>query len=411
MDYPIAWIRAQFPALGEGRVHLDNAAGAQVPGQVLVAMVEAMTHDNVNSGARYPASQRVSARAAEVRRRTAELIGATSSEFVAGSEAECIAFGPNATTLVSLLSASYGDVLEAGDEVVVTGLDHHANVDPWRRLESRGIVLRTWPTRGPEQRLDVDDLLPLLSRRTAVVAMTAASNALGNLTPVAEAAAAVHAVGARIMVDAVHLTPHQLPDVRELGADMLVFSPYKVFGPHLGVLYLATEVRALLPGHRLSFMRHSGPSGFEIGTQNFEAIAGLGATYDYLDALAAELGVSGVGRAAWIDVYRAIAAHEGDLLRSLLDGLDALGMERYGLPGVDGRTATVAFNHPERSAEEVVSHLGGLGIEAAAGHYYAYGLMMERLGLADRGGAVRVSLVHYNELGDVERLVAALAGL
>ena len=403
MPFPIDWVRSQFPALAQGEVHLDNAAGAQVPGQVLLATVEAMTRDNVNKGGSYAASRRVTERVAAVR--------ALSADFVGAAEPDGVAFGANTTTLVTLLAAAYGDTLAAGDEVVVTGLDHHANVDPWRRLEQRGVVVRRWQTRGPEHRLEPDDLRPLLSQRTALVAMTAASNALGTLGPVAEAAVAAHEAGARLLVDAVHLSPHRLPDVAGWGADMLVFSPYKVFGPHLGVLYLSPEVRALLPGHRLSFMPHAGPSGFETGTQNHEAIAGFGGTFDYFDALAARLGVELAGRPAWQAVYRAMLLHEQALLATLLAGLDRLGAERYGLAGCDGRTATVSFNHPELSAAEVARHLGDRGVAVACGHYYAFDLMMERLGLAARGGAVRVSLVHYNHEPDVARLLDALAEL
>jgi selenocysteine lyase/cysteine desulfurase len=213
------------------------------------------------------------------------------------------------------------------------------------------------------------------------------------------------------MVDAVHLAPHRLPEVAAWGADMLVFSPYKVFGPHLGVLYLTPEVQVQLPGHRLSFMTGSGPSGFETGTQSHEAIAGFGGTFDYFDALASRLGANGGGRPAWQVAYRAMQLHEAELLAKLIDGLDALGVERYGLTGGGERTATVSFNHPRRSAAEVAAHLGDCGVAVAHGHYYAFGLMMERLGLASRGGAVRVSLVHYNHEREVEALLDALADL
>lgn len=403
MQFPIDWVRAQFPALGSGEVFLDNAAGSQVPGSVLLATVEAMLRDQVNKGGFYAASRRVDERVSLERSRCAE--------FVAAADPAGVVFGPNATTLVTLLAAAFGSVLGAGDEVVVTELDHHANLDPWRSLRRQGVVVRSWRTRPPEHRLVLDDLLPLLSERTALVAMTAASNALGTLAPVPQAAAAVHQVGALLMVDAVHSAPHLLPDAAGWAADMLVFSPYKVFGPHLGVLYLSPEVQTRLPGHRLSFMDEGGRSGFEIGTQSHEAIAGFGGTFEYLDALARRLGSERSGRSAWQLAYQAIGRYERALLGDLLAGLDTLGYERYGLAAADGRTATVSFNHPRLDPSEVAEALAERGVAVACGHCYAYELMYERLALAARGGAVRASLLHYNNKEDVRRLLAALAEL
>lgn len=410
-EYPLAWIRERFPALArrDASVFLDNAAGAQVPATVLLKTVEAMTEMQVNKGAAYPESVRVTAAKEAVRARTAAF---------ANAEPHQVAFGPNATTLITLLAEAVGRRLEPGDEIVVSGLDHHANRDPWRRLAERGVVVRDWrPRRHPgavrDARLHPDDLKALLGPRTRLLAVTAASNATGAYTPLAEAAELARGAGAWLMVDAVHYAPHRLPDVRALGADLLAFSPYKVVGPHLGVLVLGDAVRARLGGHPLSFFPDDDPLRWEPGTQSHEAILGWGGALDYLDAVAGRLGAGATGddRRAWAAAYRAFEAHERALLERLLAGLDALGYERYGPPGVDGRTATVAFNHPQLPAPALATALAERGVAVAAGHYYAFDLMMDSLDLAARGGAVRASALHYTSAEEIDALLGALREL
>lgn len=400
---PLAWIRAQFPALEEGSVLLDNAAGAQVPRQVLLDTVEAMTRMQVNKGGAYPESVAVTEAKERVRARTAAFLGAEAPGEVA--------FGPNATTLVTLVANALGDALRPGDEIVVTRLDHHANVDPWRALERRGARLRTWRPRGPEARLEPADLAPLLGPATRLVAVTAASNALGTHGPIPAVGELLRGREALLMVDAVHLAPHRLPDVRAWGADLAVISPYKVFGPHLGALYLGPRARAALEGPRLRFLPADEPVAWEPGTQNHEAIVGFGGALRYLDEVGARLGEGGGGRPAWEAAYEAFHAHERALLVRLLEGLDALPVERYGPRGPDGRTATVAFNLAGWTAQELAAALAQRGVAVAAGHYYARDLIVGELGLGPRGGAVRASLLHYNSAEEVDRLLAALAEL
>ncbi len=410
-DLPIERVRRRFPALRSGEVvYLDNAAGAQVPDGVVDAVVEALGTLQVNKGGAYAPSRRVTAHKEAVRARTAAFLNAEGPHHVA--------FGPNATTLLTLAARSVGEALTAGDEIVVTSLDHHANVDPWRALAARGVVVRTWRPRAPFGTLHVEDLEALLGARTRLVAFTAASNALGTRTPVAEAAAAAHAAGAWVMVDLLHAAPHDLPDVRAWGVDMAVFSPYKVFAPHLGVLYLGPALRDRLAPPKLAFHAADEPLAWEPGTQAHEAILGWGAALDHLTELGSMVGdvdagaaAAGQERATWIRAYASVAAHERRLTERLLRGLDALGVERYGLPGVDDRTATVAFNHPERSASSMAVALADADIAVAAGHFYAHDLVHRELGLAERGGAVRVSAVHYNDEGDVATLLDALAKL
>lgn len=403
----VARVRRTFPALRAGEVvYLDNAAGAQVPDRVVDAVTEALAAHQVNRGAAYGPSRRVTARKEAVRARTADFVGAP--------EGALVAFGANATTLLTLAARSVGDALAVGDEVVVTALDHHANVDPWRALAARGVVVRTWRPRPPFGVLEVEDLRALLGPRTRLVAFTAASNALGTRTPVAEAAAAARAAGAWTMVDLVHAAPHDLPDVAGSGVDLAVFSPYKVFAPHLGVLVVGPSVRDRLAPPKLAFHAADEPQAWEPGTQSHEAIFGWGAALDHLAALGRDVAgaaAPAAERDAWRAAYEAIAAHESVLCERLLRGLDGLGFERYGLPGSEARTATVAFNHPDLAADRVATALADAGVAVAAGHFYAYDLVLGELGLATRGGAVRASAVHYNDESDVDALHAALAAL
>ena len=397
-----SWIREQFPALRNDCVFLDNAAGAQVSSGVIEKVTEAMTHFQVNVGGAYRESQRAGQVKADVR--------ALAARFVNAEDARNIAFGPNATTLISLLAAGMARMLEPGDEVIVTGLDHHANVDPWRRLAEGGVVLKTWEPEGEHQELKLSSLDALLSNRTRLLAMTAASNALGTLTDVAGAARRARGVGAWTMVDAVHSAPHAMPDVQGWGADMVVHSPYKVFGPHMGILYLSDEVLQRLPAFGLSFFSDATTASWEPGTQSHEAIAGLGGVYDYLDACCQRLGVSS-DRDGWLRVFQEFKRLEDSMTARLLEGLESVGAEWYGLPGVEGRTSTLSINLPDRRAADVAAGLAERRIAVANGHYYAYDLVMKTLGLAERGGAVRISVLHYNNDADVDAVIGGLRAL
>lgn len=404
MTLPISWIREQFPALAQSdTIYLDNAAGAQVPRHVIANMVEALSTMQVNKGGAYRESKRITEAKERVREKTATFLNATNPDS--------LAFGPNATTLIELLAQAVGRWLKAGDEIIVTGLDHHANIDPWRRLSERGIIVRTWLPAGDEKQLIPDDLDTLLTSKTRLVAMTLASNALGTLTPVGEAVKRIHAAGAVVMVDAVHYAPHYLPDVEVLGVDALVFSPYKVFGPHFGVLYLAETLRQQLTGPRLSFFPTVGAINWEPGTQNHEAIYAFGGVFDYLNALATQQGLRGSERQNWQALYKSFAAHEHALFETLWQGLNDLPCTRYGVQGTDGRTATLSLNLDHHDPATVADRLAAQGVAVAAGHYYAYDLMMKHLSLEPRGGALRLSLLHYNTQDDVERVLAGLRSL
>jgi len=396
--------RAQFPAVMAGEtVFLDNASGAQLPQVVLDAMLEAMQEMQVNKGGRYPASRRVTDGKEHARVRTADFLGVA-------HDAEGVAFGANATTLMFLLAEAVADTLQSGDEIIVTGLDHHANRDPWLRLARRGVTVKTWEPREPDGILMVDDLAAMLSEKTRVVAMTAASNLVGTLGPVAEVGKLLQAHRARLVVDAVHYAPHHLPDAEAWGADAVAFSPYKVFAPHLGALWIRDSWRRELPDWGLSFLP-AGPSRWEPGTQNHEAILAFAAALDYLAWLGEGAGApSGSSeREFWRYAFSAIVQYERALLENLLQGIRATSSTLYGLGDISGRTATVAFRLPGVAPSEVAEHLGTHSIAVTAGHAYAEHLASKHFGLEE--GVVRVSLLHYSDQSDLSRLFSALSEL
>jgi cysteine desulfurase family protein (TIGR01976 family) len=401
--YPTEKIRSYYPALQKGdTVYLDNAAGSQVPQQVVDNMVEAMTTMQVNKGGLYQASEKITAIKEEVRAHTATFLN---------TKPDNVHFGPNATTLNELLAQSVGRWLKPGDEIVISALDHHSNRDPWRRLALQGIEVKTWETSAPHHILELANLEKLFTPKTKLVCMTAASNALGTLTPIKDAANLVHAHGAKLMVDSVHYAPHFLPDVAAMGADMMTFSPYKVFGPHLGVLYLNDDMRGTLSPPSLAFFEKGDTVNWEPGTQNHEGIHAWGGTFRYFEDVSKDMNLEGSVRERWQKLFDAFQAHEKQLGQHLLDGLNNLGATVYGLPSIEGRTATVSINLRDLPAEHVASTLGKQGVAVSNGHYYAYNLMMKTLGLEARGGAVRISLLHYSDQNDVEAVLNGLKDL
>lgn len=401
--YPTEKIRSYYPALQKGdTIYLDNAAGSQVPRQVIDNMLEAMTTMQVNKGGLYKPSEKITHIKEAVRALTATFLNTKPGN---------IAFGPNATTLNELLAQSVGRWLKPGDEIIISALDHHANRDPWRRLALQGIEIKTWETSAPYYVLELSALEKLFTSKTKLVCMTAASNALGTLTPIKDAANIIHARGAKLMVDSVHYAPHFLPDVQTLGADMLTFSPYKVFGPHLGVLYLSDEMRDTLTPPGLEFFAKGDTVNWEPGTQNHEGIHAWGGTFRYLEDLSKDMKLEGTERERWQKLFDAFQTHEKTLGQKLIDGLNKLGATVYGLPNIEGRTATISMNLKDLSAETVATHLGKQGVAVANGHYYAYTLMMRTLDLEKRGGAVRISLLHYSNQDDVDAVLEALKDL
>ena len=410
--FPVEALRAEFPALqnAQSTVFFDNAAGAQVPGRVLDAVNRHLLEHNVQRGGRYPQSLAVDATITRARAHVAAFLNARRPEE--------IAFGMNATSFIRTVSLAIGQMLGKRDEIIVTDLDHEANVATWLALQGMGARIRWWRMRE-DGRLHPDDLRPLLGARTRLVACTLASNALGSVVEVRTVAELAHAAGAELFVDAVHYGPHGPIDVQALGCDYLVCSGYKIFAPHMGFLWGRYAALAALPTFREDFIPDEPPGKIEAGTFIYENVAGMTAAVDYLGALGRRLAgrscdpePDGLQKDCHI-AMQGIQAYERTLSSALLDMLHARGAVIYGSADasrVNERVPTVCFNLPGRSPAEVVTAAADAGIGIRDGHMYAPRLM-QRLGLALETGAVRVSLSHYNTLEEIDRLDAVLERL
>jgi cysteine desulfurase family protein (TIGR01976 family) len=326
---------------------------------------------------------------------------AAAADFT-GSEPEGIAFGANMTTLNFQLAHAVARTMKPGDEIVVTALDHDANVSPWLVVaEDHGLVVRTAPLRPDDVTLDLDGLEALLGDRTRVVAFTLASNAVGSIPDAERIAAAAHSVGALAWADAVHMAPHRRLRAREVGLDVQICSPYKFFGPHLGIAAIRPDLAEALPADRVRPADETPPGHrFEAGTQSHEAIAGATAAIDYLRDL---------GGGSLDSAFDAIDDHETRLSARFLSGLPD-GVELYGIRTPEGRTPTFCFNVAGRGPREVAELLGEQDIYVWDGNYYALE-PMRALGIDDSGGAVRAGFLHYTTEEEVDRLLEALAEL
>jgi cysteine desulfurase family protein (TIGR01976 family) len=387
-----------FPALRSGFTYLDNAAGAQVPTHVIEAISQFLSQGSCNVGQPYPASRVATGLKAQARAATASFLNCEPGEVILGS---------SATALTFQLGRAFRQLFQAGDHIIVSELEHESNASPWRALESQGLEVKLWRARWPEGRLEPADLRSLLTPRTRLVAVTAAANSVGTVLDVGAAVALAHSVGAWAIVDAVHSSPHLLPDVKAWDADFAVFSPYKVFGPHLGCMYIRQELLPRLPADTLWFVPGDSPQKFEPGTSNHEGLAGWLGALRYLREV---LGEGIAGRAGLERAYRHIESLERPLLESTLERLLRHPRVRlYGPPQPQGRVATFCFNIPGVPPRAVAEHLGQNGVAVAAGHYYAT-LAAQALDLMPQG-AVRASLLHYNTSSDIDRLFAGLDSL
>jgi len=398
--FPVAWARTQFPALQQAEpfIYFDNAAGAQAPANVLDAVARHLLTFNVQRGGRYPKSIEVDRVIVEARRKVACLLNAT--------DADEVAFGMNATSFMRLTSLALGQTLRAErNEIIVTDLDHHANISTWLELEKMGARMIWWRMRA-DFRLHVEDLIPLLSERTRLVACTVVSHALGSRVDVAAVARAAHQVGAEVFLDSVHYTPHAPIDVQAWDCDYLVCSGYKAFAPHMGFLWGKRAALERLPTFREEFIPDAPPHKIEAGTFIYENVAGMAAAVDYFEALGAKIDAGAVSaRARVLAALTAIEAYEQDLSRAMLAALKDAGSIVYGVsdPAQAGRRVpTFTFNLPGVDPADVARGMAEAEIGIRDGHMYAPRLM-ERLGLSMDKGAVRASLVHYNTLAEVER--------
>jgi len=402
-------IRARFPALSvthDGRpfVYFDGPGGTQVPQSVIDAVVGYYRSSNANHGGTFLTSERSDAIVDDAHAALADLIGVDADE---------ITLGPNMTTLTFHLSRSIGAALRAGDEIVVSGLDHQANVDPWIATgRDNELIVRTWEPNLDDCTLRLEDLDAVLNDRTKLVAVGWASNAVGTINPIAEIAKRVHAKGAWLFVDAVHAAPHLPLDARAMDADFVACSVYKFFGPHVGAIYGRRSIREQLPAYKV----RPAEDRFETGTGNFEGYAGAAAAVEYLADIGRRYGgaADGAGRREASQAgMRAIRAYEVELYRHLAARLQAIdGVSIVGLTAdadVDRRTPTAAITIRGVTPHDAARRLGDRGIAVWDGDFYATGLI-ERLGLAP-DGVVRIGLTHYNTRTEVDRLADELAAI
>ncbi|HEX3844457.1 MAG TPA: cysteine desulfurase-like protein [Steroidobacteraceae bacterium] len=411
-EFPVEMLRRRFPALrcADSSVFFDNAAGAQVPDGVIEAVRRHLIEHNVQRGGRYHRSVAVDSMIARARAHVAA--------FVNARRPEEIAFGMNATSFIRMVSLAIGQKLGERDEIVVTDLDHEANVATWLALESMGAKVRWWHMRE-DGSLHPEDLRSVLGPRTRLLACTLTSNALGSIVDVRAAAGLAHAAGAEIFLDAVHYGPHGVIDVQAFDCDYLVCSGYKIFSPHMGFLWGRYEALVRLPTFREDFIPDEPPGKLEAGTFIYENVAGMAAAIDYL----ADLGRAvtgqgaGAGKPALREDCRAamtvIRQYEQGLSREVLRVLRDCGAEIYGLreeDRVSERVPTFCFNLPGISPAAVTEAAAAAGIGIRDGHMYSPRLM-RRLGLAVESGAVRVSLAHYNTVEEVWRLGTVLSRL
>lgn len=419
-DQPIdfAPIRAQFPALQEtdeqGRPYIffDGPGGTQAPQIVYDAITNYLTKANANKGGHFITSHRNDEILNEARTAMADFINAPSSKE--------IVFGANMTTLTYSLSRSIGRTMQPGDEIVVTRLDHDANVSPWVALEEQGVKIRWADFDVEDCRLDIEHLASLLTSKTKLIAVGYASNAVGTINPISRIAALARNVGAWLWVDAVHYAPHGPIDVQALGCDFLVCSAYKFFGPHIGVLWGKYKLLEQLHAYQVRPAPQTVPYVFETGTLNQEGVAGAAAAVHYLAGLGRDYGSHLAGKLSNYEegqrrdlkqAMHAIAAYERQLFTYMLAELQTIpGLRVYGITNpqeFSERCPTIGFTREGFTPAQIAAHLGQNGIFVWDGNYYAINVT-ERLGLEDSGGMVRVGLAHYNTKEEVDRFVTTL---
>jgi cysteine desulfurase family protein (TIGR01976 family) len=429
----LTWIRSQFPSLsqtinGHPAAFLDGPGVTQVPQCVIDAISEYLSADNANTGGAYATSRRTDAMIAEARSAMADFVNCAADEVV---------FGPNMTSLTFAMSRAIGRELKPGDEIVVTRLDHDANVSPWLTMaEDRGVTVRWAEIHDADCTLDLADLASKINSKTKLVAVGYASNAVGTINPVKEVVRLAHAAGALAYIDAVHYAPHGLVDVAALDCDFLVCSTYKFFGPHMGVLFGKREHLKRLRPYKVRPNTNAIPNCWEWGTMQHESIAGITACVEYVADLgrrapngSGEMGLphpsrlskggndaagtSGVNerRAAIEAAYAAIHEHERGLLERLMIGLKKIpGLRIYGITDparFHERCGTLAVRIQNHTPLELATKLGERGFFTWDGNYYALNLT-EHLDVEKSGGFLRIGLVHYNTVEEVDRLLAAL---
>jgi cysteine desulfurase family protein (TIGR01976 family) len=397
------FVRSQFPALASGAIFLDNPGGTQVAQQTLKRMTDYLIHTNANHEGAFKTSRESDAIVDASRAAVADFLGA--------ARLEEIIFGQNMTSLTLHMSRSLARTLNAGDEIVVTRLDHDANIAPWLLIaEDRGCAVR-WVEFDPEDcTWSIDALKRQITDKTKIVAIGYASNAVGTINPVADAIKIAHETGALVYVDAVQYAPHGPIDVAALDCDFLACSAYKFFGPHIGMLYGKYHLLDELKAYKVRPAHNEPPHKFETGTQSFESIAGAHGALEYFESL----GQGETRRQRLVSAMSAMKAYEQSLSRALIEGLSLIkGLHIWGITDLnelDRRVPTVSFTLDGWHPREVAAELDKRGIYVWDGNYYALAVT-ERLGLEDKGGMVRVGAAHYNTLEEIGRLVEAVRAL
>jgi cysteine desulfurase family protein (TIGR01976 family) len=409
--FDVDWVRSQFPALamkvnGFPAAFFDGPGGTQVPQRVIDAISGYLANFNANMHGAFVTSRRSDEVIAAAHAAMANLLGCEPDEVI---------FGPNMTTLTFAVSRAIARDLAPGDEIVVTRLDHDANVSPWTALEARGCVVRWVDIRPGDCTLDMEELRRSMTSRTRVIAAGYASNSVGTINDVGEVVQLARSAGAVAYIDAVHYAPHGPIDVRDLGCDFLVCSPYKFFGPHSGVLFGKREHLRRLRPYKVRPATESLPGRWETGTQNHEGMAGVTAAVEYLAELGQRHQPEARGqRAALLAAYAAVQAYERQLLNQLIPELLAIpGLTIYGISEPSRfhqRVPTVALRIDGHSPRQLAEYLGERGMFTWDGNYYALNLS-ERLGVEADGGMLRIGIVHYNTAEEVHRLVEALRKL
>ena len=406
-NFPIDSIRRQFPALnsGDNFVFFDNGAGAQIPQSVLDAVCHHLVFRNVQRGGRYRHSQEVDASIDQARRSVATLLNAR--------EPFEVAFGMNATSFIRLVSLAIADILGARKEIIVSDLDHEANIATWLALQGKGVDIRWWKMRE-DGTLHVEDLEPLLSSRTRLVACAVASNALGSIVNVKEVARMAHAAGAEVFLDAVHYAPHGVIDVQSWNCDYLVCSGYKIFAPHMGFLWGKRELLEGLPTFREDFIPDEIPGKIEVGTFVYENVAGMNAAVAYLEELGRNLvadSLSASSRQRLVAAMEAIRVYEATLSAEILRSLAKLeDVTVYGIrepSQLTQRVPTICFNLNGVPPARVAASCAENGIGVRDGNMYSPRLL-RRMGIPSESGVVRASLVHYNTVDEIAKFVDVL---
>lgn len=413
-------LRKQFPSLklqvkDRPAIFFDGPGGTQTPQRVIDAMSQYLGQDNSNLGGAFLTSQRTGQVVAKARQAMAD--------FFHAPRPEEIVFGQNMTSLTFAMSRAISRTWNPGDEIVVTWLDHDANITPWvLAAQDRGVQVRWLDFQLGDCLLNLEQLSELLNEKTRLVAVTYASNAVGSIVDVAQVAELAHQVGALVYVDAVHYTPHNPVDVQAIDCDFLVASAYKFFGPHTGILYGKYELLDSLEAYKVRPAPDGPPGKWETGTQSFESLAGVAAAIDYLESIGQEYGFEMGGDADRYDGRRlrlkramnAVKAYEESLsLHFLQQAVDVPGLRVHGLTDIERlseRAPTFAVSLAGHKPRDVAEYLGQQGIFVWDGHYYAVAVM-DKLGKLDSGGLVRIGFAHYNTVDEIQRLISALKNL